>query len=71
MAEDTRAHHAQIPGALRWSSKESPGQRGSLPVQEHMSAGAWKDQIPKTKNFNLVKHTTSYAEPHSMQPGLS
>lgn len=45
MAEDSRAHHAQIPGALRGSSEESPGQRGSLPVQEHLSAGAWKDQI--------------------------
>lgn len=39
MAEDPRAHYAQISGALRRSSQESPGQGGSLPVQEHLPAG--------------------------------
>lgn len=43
MAEDPRTHHAQVPGALRGSPEESPGQRGSLPVQEHLSAGVWED----------------------------
>lgn len=39
MAEDPRAHHAQVPGALRGSPQEPPGQRGLVPVQEHLPAG--------------------------------
>ena len=39
MAEDPRAHYAQVPGALRGSAQKPPGQRGSLPVQEHLPAG--------------------------------
>lgn len=39
MAEDPRAHHAQVPGALRGSPQEPPGKGGSLPVQEHLPAG--------------------------------
>lgn len=39
MAEDPRAHHAQVPGALRGSPQEPSGQGGSLSVQEHLPAG--------------------------------
>lgn len=39
MAEDPRADHAQVPGALRGPAQEPPGQRRPLPVQEHLSAG--------------------------------
>lgn len=39
MAEDPRAHHAQVPRALRGSPQEPSGQGGSLSVQEHLPAG--------------------------------
>lgn len=41
MAEDPRAHHAQVPGALRGPAQEPPGKGGSLPVQEHLPAGRY------------------------------
>lgn len=44
MAEDPRAHYAQVPGAVCGSAQEPPGQRGSLPVQEHLPAG-WEETI--------------------------
>lgn len=45
MAEDPRAHYAQISGALRRSSQESLGQGGSLPVQEHLPAGLQEKSV--------------------------
>lgn len=39
MAEDSRAHYAQVPGALRGPTEEPPGQGGPVPVQEHLSTG--------------------------------
>lgn len=44
MAEDPRTHYAQVPGAVCRPAQESPGQRGSLPVQEHLPAG-WFETI--------------------------
>lgn len=53
MAEDPRAHHAQVPGALRGSPQEPPGQGGSLPVQEHLPAGVWGEirRVAKETRF--------------------
>lgn len=39
MAEDPRAYHAQVSGALCGSPQEPFGQGRSLPVQEHLPAG--------------------------------
>lgn len=39
MAEDTRAYHAQIPGALRGSAQEPLGKGGTVSVQKHLSTG--------------------------------
>lgn len=39
MAEDSRANHGEIPGAVRGSKEESRGKRGSLSVQEHLPTG--------------------------------
>lgn len=39
MAEDPRTHHAQVPGALCGPAQEPLGQRGPVPVQEHLPAG--------------------------------
>lgn len=39
MAEDSRAHYAQVPGALCGPAEEPPGQGGPVPVQEHLSTG--------------------------------
>lgn len=50
MAEDPRADHAQVPGALRGPAQESPGQRRPLSVQEHLSAG---QRLPREEIFAL------------------
>ena len=39
VAEDPRAHHGHVPGALRGAQEEPHCQGGALPVQEHLPTG--------------------------------
>ena len=39
MAEDPRAHHGEVPGAVCGAEEVSHRQGGAVPVQEHLSAG--------------------------------
>ena len=41
MAEDPRAHHGEVPGAVCGAQEVTRGQGGALPVQEHLSTGRW------------------------------
>lgn len=43
MAEDPRAYHAQVSGALCGSPQEPSGQGRSLSVQEHLPAGLYEE----------------------------